>query len=215
MNLSEFASIFHEVNQERSERERMLRWRYPLFDVIFNYCLAFLVILLGVSLIWWSGNIYKQNADRVKEEADMQAMQEEQAATEAQRQKELDDMFDRWADAGAKMLFGIRNFVDKYNYTEKDLETYLRCAWNRYLSNNKLTDLDVIIFKEDQFLACYRTGPVLPKYRDLSEKYFTEWYAESEPLCDQSYVFAELTPNGIYLTDEFGADGYAPRWKVR
>lgn len=114
------------------------------------------------------------------------------------------------------MLFGIRRFIEKYGYTEKDLETYLRCAWNRYLYYGKLTDLDVLIFTPEQFLECYRTNPS-DQYEAFCRKLFMEWYAEDAEgvlSCDPSYIYAELTPKGIYLTDKFGADGYAIRWRA-
>ena len=136
------------------------------------------------------------------------------AQAEEQKQKAFNDMMDKWSVAGAKMLFGIRRFVDKYNYTDKDLETYLRCAWNRYLYYGKLTDLAVLIFTDGQFLECYRTNPS-DQYKEFCRKLFMEWYDEDVPLCDPSYVFAELTPKGIYLTDTFNADGYVIRWRAK
>lgn len=216
MNYAEFASICQEVNREQSEREHLLTWRYPWFNMMFNYFYLFLIILLAASLIWWSGIVRKEQKDAEAQENRNRAYAAELAQAEEQKQKELDDMIGRWSEAGAKMLFGIRRFVEKYGYTERDLETYLRCAWNRYLFYGKLTDLDVLIFTPDQFLACYKTNPS-DQYEAFCRKLFMEWYAEDAEgvlSCDPSYIYAELTPKGIYLTNEYGADGYAIRWRA-
>ena len=208
-----------EVFKEREEHEHLLQWRYPWFNISFNYFLGFLVVLLTVSFIWWGGNVNKQHKVEQARAADEKARQEElmksaeeRAEEEAKKQKEIEDMIERWAEAGAKMLYGIKNFIELYNYSDKDLETYLRCPWDRYLSNGKLTDLEVIIFKEGQFLACYRTSPVLTEYKALCLELFTKWYNEEGLQCDPSYVYAELVPEGIFLTKTFGAGPYERRY---
>lgn len=216
MNYAEFASICQEVNREQSEREHLLTWRYPWFNMAYNYFWLFIAVLLAASLIWWSGIERKEQKDAEAQENRNRAYAAELAQAEEQKQKELDDMIGRWSEAGAKMLFGIRRFVEKYGYTERDLETYLRCAWNRYLFYGKLTDLDVLIFTPNQFLACYKTNPS-DQYEAFCRKLFMEWYAEDAEgvlSCDPSYIYAELTPKGIYLTNEYGADGYAIRWRA-
>lgn len=203
-----------EVLAEYDDRERLLNWRYPWFNVVFNYVWLFIAVMLIASLIWWSGIVRKEQKDAEAQENRNRAYAAELAQAEEQKQKAFNDMMDKWSAAGAKMLFGIRRFVDKYHYTEKDLETYLRCAWNRYLFYGKLTDLDVLIFTDGQFLECYRTNPS-DQYKEFCRKLFMEWYDEDVPLCDPSYVFAELTPKGIYLTDTFNADGYVIRWRAK
>lgn len=210
--MSESLDIISEINEERRRRESDMNFRHPWFDLVYRYVFVFLVILLGISCLWWSGLIYRRNHEEQERITQAQAAAVAQEEADAREQKELADMFERWSDAGAKMLYGIRNFIEKYNYSESDIETYLRCAWNRYISGDRLTDLDVIIFREDQFLACYRTSPVLPEYKELAMECFTEWYAETEQPCDPSYVYAELVPDGIYLSKRFGAGAYDRRW---
>lgn len=211
--------LLKEVFADRAREEEYMNFRNPWFNMAYNYLIAVLVILLAVSLIWWGGNVKKQYKveqaraadERVRQEELMRSA-EEKAEEEAQKQKEIEDMIERWAEAGAKMLYGIRNFIELYNYSDKDLETYLRCPWDRYLSNGKLTDLEVIIFKEGQFLACYRTSPVLTEYKALCIELFTKWYNEGVLQCDPSYVYAELVPEGIFLTKTFGASPYERRY---
>ena len=216
MTYTEFASICASVNKDQADRDKLLNWRYPWFNVCFNYFWAFIAVLLVASLIWWSGIERKEQKDAEAQENRNRAYAAELAQAEEQKQKEFNDMMDRWSKAGAKMLFGIRRFIEKYGYTEKDLETYLRCAWNRYLFYGKLTDLDVLIFTPEQFLECYKTNPS-DQYEAFCRKLFMEWYeedAEGMSSCDPSYIFAELLPDGIFLVKKFNADGYVRRWQA-
>lgn len=210
-----------EIMSERADRERLLTWRYPWFNMFYNYFVAFFAVLLVVSLIWWSGNVKKDQNEAARQEeqnrikAEEIAKEEEARKAEEERlQKEFEEMFERWVEAGGDMLYGIRNFIELYHYTEKDIETYLRCAWNRYLYYGKLTDLAVLIYTPDQFVACDKGNPPLKEYKEPARRLFAAWMNETELPCDPSYIYAELTPDGVFLTKEFGADGYARRWQA-
>ena len=215
MNFTEFASIFREINRNQSDHEHLLQWRYPWFNMVFNYLYAFLILLLAVSLIWWSGNVYKERKEAEAQNERDRIQAEELANAEEQKRKEFEEMLERWSEAGAKMLWGIRDFRNLYGYTAKDLETYLRCPWNRYLEGKKLTDIETIIFKDEQFTGCYRSNAAPDKDKAFARLCFEKFLSEEIPSCDTSYTFAELTPNGIFLTDEFGADGYVLRWQAQ
>ena len=201
-----------EITAAQTAREKLLTWRYPWFNVVYNYLWLFIAVLLLASLIWWSGNGYKERKDAEEEESN-RVTQEEIAKAEAEEaEKERNDRLDRWAEAGAKMLWGIRLFIDNYNYSQTDLETYLRCPWNRYLSDNKLTDLEKIIFREEQFTGAYRTNAAPDRYKAFARKMFEKFEAEEEPACDIKYVCAELKPDGIYLVPKPDSDGYVQRY---
>ena len=214
--------IFSQVFREREEHERLLMWRYPWANVVYNWVIAVLIIAVFVALTVWAINVRNARIEdnRAKtEQAEKQAEEErlagEQRKAEEEARAEKEKTIERWAEAGARQLYGIRLFIEKYHYTEKDLETYLRCPWNRYLKDNKLTDLATIIYKEDQFTACSERNEVWKEYKALAKKLFTEWDQETALPCDSAYVFAELTPDGIFLTKKFNADGYERRWQAQ
>ena len=50
MNYAEFASICQEVNREQSEREHLLTWRYPWFNMAYNYFWLFIAVLLAATI---------------------------------------------------------------------------------------------------------------------------------------------------------------------
>lgn len=217
--MEQVMDTLREITAEKTEKERILRFRYPWFDVAYNWLIVCMIIAFGISCIIWAVNIHTdKKAASVAATALAQYQEEERAKAEAQAaelaaaQKSEEAALDRWANAGAKMLYGIRNFNDKYNYSETDYETYLQCVWNRYLYGNELTDVETIISQKDQFLGYFDTNPVLDDLYKISKEFFTEKLHETSLVCDPSYRFAELTPKGIYLVSEFGADGYARRY---
>lgn len=202
-------------------RERLLQWRYPWFNVVYNYLIAALIIALACSLYGWALDVWAQNrADtqaRAAVEAAEQAHREAEAARAAElvaAQKSEAAVMQREAEAVAKAFYGIRNFVEKYHYTEKDMKTYARCMFNRADAAGGLYDLETVIGRKDQFLGYDSKNPVLNEYYTVAQAAVEEWHRETVKPCDVSYQFAELTASGIYLAAEFGADGYARRWQA-
>ena len=127
-------------------------------------------------------------------------------AAEARRQEELAEQIDRESDAVAQMLFGIRNFQTKYGYSEADLTTYVRSAFNRADARDE--ELLTVIFAEGQYIAASSHNDIRPEYKELALRLVKEWHEEDYSPCDTAYQYAELTPYGIYLRKGYGED----RW---
>lgn len=210
-----------EVFQERREEEQLLTWRFPWFNVMYNYIVAAVMFLLIVSLTIWGLNI---RTERKVEAMTAQAMAAWQSEQEAAAQAEAEELaavrqtqeyiLDQEATVMAKLIYGIRNFVDKYGYSDADIETYLRCVTNRYESGNGINSLEAIVSREGQFLGYSESNPVLDDYYRIAHSFLEKWHSESTKPCDLSYQFAELTPNGIWLKADLHADGYARRWRA-
>ena len=217
--MNENLAILAKVDADYAREIENLRFRHKKANDLYKLLVFLCVLGLTLSLYSWGLDLWaqrradQQTADaRVLWDAELAAKEEAQAAELAAAQKSEEAILDRWASAGAKMLYGIRNFREKYNYSDADYETYLQCVYNRYLYGNKLTDIPVIISKKDQFLGFSDTNPVLDDLYRLSRAFFEAKLRETSLACDPSYRFAELTPQGIYLVDQFGADGYVRRW---
>lgn len=212
-------AILYEVFEGQAQRERDMCFRHPWFNVVYNYVIAVVTICLFASFAWWG---YTIHIDGIKETAKAEGVQlatdqyqadadakAQAAAVEAQsREAKLNS----WSTEGAKLLYGMKGFIEQYGYDESDLETYLRCVYNRYLYGQRITSLETIIATPDQFTGYNKDNPVLDKYYIFCLKLFTAWDGEERLPCDPSYRFAELTKQGIYLKADFNADGYAPRW---
>ena len=212
-------ATMQEVFSKRAEQERLLRWKHKGFDLVYNWVMAVSMLTILILLAVWAVQIHidrKASGLVAVAMADYQAEQQadidrQEAAALAQRQTEEYRM-QQEAAAVAKAFYGIRNFVDRYGYSAKDFETYARCMFNRAdAGSGRLSE---VIAQEGQFLAYSDNNPVLDEYYDMALSFVREWHEETTKPVDTSYQFAELTPQGIYLTNVFNADGYARRWRA-
>ena len=207
----------HRVIEARAERERELTFRHPMVPVIVNWAVVFMAIALVISLVVWGIDAtIRHRASEMTAQAMADREQQEQAEQQAEQERlkalaqTKEATIKSQATDCAKALYGINKFIDKYHYTENDLRTYLRCAFNRVDARG--IPLDEVLYEKDQFLACNQSNPVLTDFYDIAKAAVTDWHNEESKPCDLSYQFAELTPNGIYLKADLHADGYARRW---
>ena len=206
------------VFEEHAEKERELAFKHPLIPIICNWMIVAAVIMLGISFVIWGVNIHIQSkADAMTSEALAAKEQERQAEEFAKLQEQAaleasaEKIIENEAIDCAKALYGIRLFVDKYHYSEIDLKTYLRSAFNR--ADAKNISLHDVLF-DGQYLASDEKNTVLDEYKQIALKAVKEWHEETSKPCDTSYQFAELNDNGIYLVPTPNPDGYTRRWRA-
>ena len=210
-----------EVFADRARNERIIAWRFPWFNVVYNWAVALLIVGFAVSCVVWSVDI---KTERVASERAATAMAEYQAALQAEEEAKaaelaaarssVENIMKNEATAVAKAFYGIRNFVDKYHYSESDLETYARCIFNRVDYSGGVSSVEEILATPEQFLAYSEKNTVLDEYYQMAYKFVEAWHTEQTKPCDSGYRWAELTPQGVYLTNEFGAGPYARRWQA-
>lgn len=210
-------TIMKQAIEDQRELERQLERKYPWAPILYNWILFVTAVVLAISLFSWGVDIHiARRADEqtaaftAAYEAEQKAAEEAKARELAAQQESEAAIMERQATAIAKAFYGIRNFVDKYNYTADDLKTYARCVFNRVDAG--VNSLEAVIGQKDQFLGYAETNPVLQEFYDVAIEAVEEWHSETVKPCDSSYRFAELTERGIYLVNEFGADGYVQRW---
>lgn len=203
----------------QAERERQLLFRHRWVGLVWNYVIGLTVVVLFWSFVWWGNNVNterkvaERTATAVAEmEAQRQAEAEAEAAELAALKASEDYIIGQEATELAKAFYGIRLFVDKYGYTEKDFETYARCIFNRADAGNG--NLIEVIRREGQFLGYSEQNPVIDEYYEMALKFVQQWHSETTKPVDASYQFAELTESGIWLKNDINADGYARRWRA-
>ena len=209
--------ILHDVLAERARQEEYMTFRNPWVPLFYNWLIAALLVLLAFSFIKWGIDIrIERRADALTAQALAAQEAEHQAAVMAEEQQKQaaaeseEALLDRDAADCARAIYGIRRFIEKYHYSDADLMTYLRSAFNRSDATGR--SLHDVLFG-GQYLASYDTNTVLQEYETVARKAILEWENETSKPCDVSYQFAELTDRGIYLVTEPGADGYARRWR--
>ena len=204
---------------EYFERQRKIEadmcFRHPWFNVFYNYLVALCILALLASFVWWGVDIHRRNRDEMirlqvladmdREHAEMMAAAE---AQEAKRKASMEYIVEQESTAVAKAFYGIVKVIDKYHYSDSDLETYARCMFNRAEGGDLIDEIS----KPEQFVGYNEQNQVIAEYKQLAERLVKEWHSETVKPCDTSFVFAELTPNGIFLKQDLHADGYARRW---
>ena len=212
-------ATLQEVFAEQAKQEGFMLFRHKWVCLVYNWFIAVTVFALLFSLGAWAAQIRQDRRDNAIRAEARAVWEQEQKAEEDARAAELaaaqaseKAVIDRESDAVARMFYGVHRFVEKYHYSESDLETYARCAFNRKDASKTGNSLEVIISQPDQFVGYADSNPVLKDYKQIAEQLVTEWHNETVKPCDTSYQWAELTEKGIFLKDDINADGYARRW---
>lgn len=204
---AENTRIWREIFTEQAEQEDFLRFRNPSFSFWYNRLIVVAVVALFASFIWWGIDIHtRKAADQAKAEllAQMDAEHAEMMAAaeaqEAERKAAAESLQIKEAQAVARAFFGIRNFVQKYGYSNSDLETYARCIFNRADARGK--PVEEIVEEKGQFLAYSENNTLLKEYYDLALQFVEAWHNEDAHPCDvQKFQNAVFTEYGIYLVD--------------
>ena len=206
-----------EILERHKQMEDQMNFRHPWFNVFYNYLVAVCVFLLCAGLWWWGMDIHTNHIAETKLAETLAAMDEENrqmiAAAEAEEaalKASKEETLKRAATAGAKAVYPLDNFITKYHYSESDLVTYLRSGWNRHILTGK--PIEEVFAEPEQYLGYSDNNPVLTEYYNLCYRCFSEWEDEVTSPCDPSFLWAELTENGIYLKNQFNADGYQRRY---
>ena len=190
--------------EKQAQLEDDMCFRHPWFNLFYNWLIAALIVALFVSFIGWGLDIRTRRMANEMTERALASWQAEVQDESARSSQEY--VLDREATAVAKAFYGIRLFIEKYDYSESDLATYARCMFNRADSE----DLIRVISAPNQFTGYSDGNQVLAEYKQLALRLVEEWHTEDARPVDISYRFAELTPQGIFLKDDLHADGR--RW---
>ena len=213
-------SIMKSVFKKRAKEINDMRVRHPWFDLVYTWVLVILIISLGMGCIGWAMDVRTERRAAALTATAMAEYQAEQSAAETARMEEMaaaqaseTAIMTSEAEWIAKLFYGIDRFVNVYNYNETDLLTYARCVFNRVESEKYFNTVEQVVNQEDQWTGYFDNLPVLKNYYRIALKAVEEWHSETIKPCSTEYLWAELTPNGIWLKDDFKADGYKLRWR--
>ena len=202
-------------------RESKLASKHPWVPILYNWFIIAAVIALFVGFFLWGMDIHiRQKAEALTATA-MAEVQAEADAKEAARLEALaaeqaseDYIVRQMATEVAKLYYGAKNFEENYHYEELDFSTYSRGAFNRVENSAYPNDLIEVIRQKGQWVGYNENNPVIDRYYKMAEKHVRAWRAETTKPISNDYVYAELTEHGIYLKNDFNANGYARRWRA-
>lgn len=209
--MNDSIAILQEIFREQREQEEVLMFRNPSFSFWYNWIIAVTVLALFVSFAIWGIDIHTKNTAEKMTATALASWQSEQVVQDESAVTSQEYVINAESEALAKAFYGIDRFIEKYHYTEDDLVTYARCIFNR-ADRTDSKDLIRVISEPNQFTGYSDGNQVIADYKQLAQRLITEWHEETVKPCDTAYIFAELTPDGIFLKKDLHADGYARRW---
>lgn len=210
-----------EVFNDHEKQEKVLVSKHGWVNLFYNWAIVVLLVLLIIAMISWANTIRNERkvasmfASAMADFDAKQAAIAEQAA-EDQRKLEQSEAFveQKMATELALIYQGADKFTDKYGYSEADFKTYGRCVFNRVESPLYPNDIFEVIEQPNQWVGFNSSSTPIDKYYKMALEHVHEWRNETTKPCSNDYLWAELTPNGIYLKNDFHADGYAIRWRA-
>ena len=207
-HMLESIAILREIFREQREHEEGLMFRNPSVPFWYNWLIAGLIVALFVSFVIWGIDIHTRHRAEEMTATALASWQQEQTVQDEQARSSQEYVLDQEATAVAKAFYGIDKFVEIYKYDDSDLETYARCMFNRAESG----DLIRVISEPNQFTGYSDSNQVLANYKQLALRLVTEWHEETVKPCNTNFLFAELTPDGIFLKQDLRAGPYDRRW---
>ena len=206
------------VLEERRKKEADMNFRHPWFNLMYNWVIVVLVVALFASFWWWGARIRKDNREasiRATAYAEFQAEQDakeeeaRQAVLAAQKSEEA--IMKKNAELKAKVLYGARNFEEKYGYTKADFLTLCQCIDNRTAFYGMT--VEEVVEQPEQWVGYYATNPVVDKYYKIAlESEQAKQNRETKPT-SADYVYAYYTDRGIYLSNKYGDDRGFGMWR--
>ena len=209
------------VLKQYRDQERKLTRKHPWVPILFNWIVLCLVVAIIIASIVNAINISTEKKVATRTAVALADYQAEQEAAEAEEARLLaeermlvENVMKDNATELAKIFYGISKFQDKYHYTKSDFKTLARCVFNRVENQAYSNDIYEVISQPEQWVGYNSNNPVLSEYYNWAYEFVKEWYDESAKPVSNDYLWAELTPNGIWLKNDFKADGYARRWRA-
>ena len=205
--------------EENELRIHELNECYPWVQIFARWICAALSILFIGACVWWGMDISARNkAEAAYDEKVNAFYQEQESKAEADRQAALaaqnseEAIMKENAKWKAKVLYGARNFEDKYGYTKADFLTLCQCIDNRCAFYGMT--VEEVIKQPDQWVGYYDSNPsdVDKYYKIALESERTKAEQETKPV-GEDFVYAYYTDRGIYLSNKYGEKNGFGMWR--
>ena len=217
-NESRIDTLKHSI-EENEARIHELNERYPWIQIFTRWiCVALSILFIG-ACVWWGMDIsarnkaeaaYNEKVNAFYQEQETKAEANRQAALAAQKSEEA--LMKENAKWKAKVLYGARNFEDKYGYTKADFLTLCQCIDNRCAFYGMT--VEEVVRQEGQWVGYYDSNPgdVDKYYKIALESERTKASQETKPI-SSDYVYAYYTDRGIYLSNKYGEKNGFGMWR--
>lgn len=205
---------FMDIIKEQEEKTKQIVERHPKIQKIWLRSIGALFLAVCISVIFFA----------VRGNLEAKALAEELKAQEAYaREKQRDIQLAQNAEMErreretvliAKLMGGLKGFVENYGYSSDDLITYAECPLNRVLNPAySCSTIEEAILQPGQWVGFSENNEVTQENYKLARWVVTDFYTNPFRICSNEYCWAELNKDGCYLKKEVELNPYSRTWR--
>ena len=205
---------FMDIVKEQEEKTKLIAERHPRVQKIWLRSIGALFLAVCISVIFFTvrGNL---EAKTLAEELKAQEViaREKQRDIQLAQNAEMERR-ERETVLIAKLMGGLKGFVENYGYSSDDLITYAECPLNRVLNPAYVcSTIEEAILQPSQWVGFNESNEVTQENYKLARWVVTDFYTNPFRICSNEYCWAELNKDGCYLKKEVELNPYSRTWR--
>ncbi len=205
---------FMDVMREQDRRTKVISEKHPMVSKIWNLSVCFLLLAVLISVIFLNVKDHMEAHAQEVYAAEQEAIaREKQRDIQAQQNAEMARR-ERETILIAKLMGGLKGFVENYGYSSDDLITYAECPLNRVLNQEFRCDsIEEAILQSDQWVGFSENNEVTQENYKLARWVVNDFYTNPFRIVSNEYCWAELNKDGCYLKKEVELNPYSRTWR--
>ena len=212
---------FMDIVRKQEEETRRLAEKYPKVQQIWARSIGVLTVMLIISVIFFMVKGQIDNHAHAMELRAQEAYAAEQEAIAREKQRDIQakqnaemERRERETVLIAKLMGGLKGFVENYGYTNDDLITYAECPLNRVLNPGfACQTIEEAIMQEAQWVGFSESNEVTQANYTLARWVVNDFYTNPFRIVSNEYCWAELNKDGCYLKKEVELNPYSRTWR--
>lgn len=205
---------FRSIVRAQEEETRRLAEKHPKVRMIWTRSIGALLLAFVISVIFFTvrGNI-EAHAHAMELRAQEQLARERQRDIQMAQNAEMERR-ERETILIAKLMGGLKGFVENYGYTSDDLVTYAECPLNRVLNPGfTCSTIEEAILQPGQWVGFSESNEVTQQNYTLARWVVNDFYTNPFRIVSNEYCWAELNKDGCYLKKEVELNPYSRTWR--
>lgn len=187
-------------------------WMHSLGALVLAFIISviFFTVKDGIEAHAHAMEIRAQEAYAAEQEA---IAREKQRDIQAQQNAEMERR-EREIMLIAKLISGLKGFVENYGYTRDDLITYAQCPINRVLNPGfTCSTIEEALMQPGQWVGFSENNDVTQEDYVIARWVITDFYTNPFRIVPNEYCWAELNKDGCYLKKEVELNPYSRTWR--
>lgn len=210
-----------DIVREQEEETRKIAEHHPKIQQIWLRSVGALAIAFIISVIFFSVRGSLEAKAMAEELKAQEAYAAEQEAIACKKQRDIQmqqnaemEKRERETILIAKLIGGLKGFVENYGYSRDDLITYAECPLNRVLNSGfTCQTVEEAILQPGQWVGFSENNEVTQENYKLARFVVNDFYTNPFRICPNEYCWAELNKDGCYLKKEVELNPYSRTWR--